>query len=358
MPVTALSVKDFTAFSETSLDFTPGLNIFIGANAVGKTHLMKLVYAVLKTAEAVSVNGAIGWEQLGLKLGLKLSGVFKPDGDRIGRLVKRARGRNHAEVTLRCGSGETHQTTFHFSTLDRIEIKQWSVPTTASCVFLPAHEVLSIYPNLIPTYQSRELSFDETIYDLCVALSAAPLRGPRLNQANELLEPLEEAILRRVVMKGGRFYLQSRGEGMLEAPLVAEGLRKLGQLMHLVANGSLARAGVLFWDEPETNLNPKLTTTVARMLLALAGAGVQIFVTTHDYFLTNELSVAAEYGTPAGREAKLRYFCLSRPKSRSPIQVQCGDTIADIEDNPILEEFAAHYDRQQQLFNQSKLSKE
>ena len=145
---------------------------------------------------------------------------------------------------------------------------------------------------------------------------------------------------------------------MLEAPLVAEGLRKLGQLMHLVANGSLARAGVLFWDEPETNLNPKLTTTVARMLLALAGAGVQIFVTTHDYLLTNELSVAAEYGTPAGRAAKLRFFCLSRPKARSPIQVQYGDTIADIEENPILQEFAAHYDRQQQLFNQSKSSKE
>jgi energy-coupling factor transporter ATP-binding protein EcfA2 len=357
MTVTALSVKDFTAFSETSLDFSPGLNVLIGANAVGKTHLMKLIYTVLKTTEAASVDGAIGWEQLGLKLGLKLSGVFKPDGDRVGRLVKRARGRKHAEVTLRCGSDETHETIFRFTTLDKIEVKQWSVPTTTSCVFLPAHEVLSIYPNLIPAYQSRELSFDETIYDLCVALSAAPLRGPRLNQANELLKPLEKAVLRRVVMKGGRFYLQSQGEGMLEAPLVAEGLRKLGQLMHLIANGSLARAGVLFWDEPETNLNPKLTTTVARMLLALAGAGVQIFVTTHDYLLTNELSVAAEYGTPAGRAAKPRFFCLSRPKPRRPIQVQYGDTIADIEENPILQEFAAHYDRQQQLFNQSKSSK-
>jgi len=40
---------------------------------------------------------------------------------------------------------------------------------------------------------------------------------------------LEEALGARVVMdaKSGRFYLQVPGEGLMEMPLVAEGLRNL-----------------------------------------------------------------------------------------------------------------------------------
>jgi energy-coupling factor transporter ATP-binding protein EcfA2 len=126
--------------------------------------------------------------------------------------------------------------------------------------------------------------------------------------------------------------------------------------MHLITNGSLTQAGVLFWDEPETNLNPRLITVVARILLTLAGAGVQVFLATHDYLLTNELSVVAEYGTSEGTAAKPRFFCLSRPRPRQPVQVQWGDTIADLSTNPILEEFAAHYDREQKLFAQTRPS--
>ena len=45
---------------------------------------------------------------------------------------------------------------------------------------------------------------------------------------------------------------------MIEFTLLAEGLRKLGLLWLLIRNGSLKPGAVLFWDEPETNLNPKL----------------------------------------------------------------------------------------------------
>lgn len=31
----------FTAFRKLQLDFSPGLNVLIGPNATGKTHLMK-----------------------------------------------------------------------------------------------------------------------------------------------------------------------------------------------------------------------------------------------------------------------------------------------------------------------------
>ena len=40
-----LAVKNFTAFPEAQLDFAEGLNVIIGENGTGKTHLLKLPYA-------------------------------------------------------------------------------------------------------------------------------------------------------------------------------------------------------------------------------------------------------------------------------------------------------------------------
>ena len=42
----------------------------------------------------------------------------------------------------------------------------------------------------------------------------------------------------------------------------------------------------LFWDEPESNINPMYIPIIVDLLLALSRNGVQIFVSTHDYFFS------------------------------------------------------------------------
>jgi hypothetical protein len=217
-------------------------------------------------------------------------------------------------------------------------------------VFVPTNEVLSIYPGFIAAYERRELSFDETVRDLCVDLSASPLRSVSPPVLAEVVSELDEAVGGKTVLRGDRFYVLLSEDWPLEAAMLAEGLRKLAAVTQLIRNGSLAENGVLFWDEPETNLNPKLITVLARVLMKLAGAGIQVFIATHDYLLADELSLAAEYQTPDGVAAKTKFFCLLRAGPREPVQVQFGDTLTDIEANPILEEFSAHYDREQNLF--------
>jgi len=348
--VTALSLKNFTAFDDVRFDFSPGINVLIGANATGKSHVMKAIYAVVKAARQLRLQGSssgVQGNRLEVMLAEKLHGVFKPDG-RIGRLVTRTRGRKRAEVRI---VFKSEQFQFDLNTRDQLTVHKQATPQIDDCLFLPTRELLSMYPGFIAAYKDRELSFDETYYDLCVALSASRLKGPRLESAKRLIEPLEKTLLTQVVLKEGRFYLQSRGEGEMEAHLAAEGFRKLGSLKHLVLNGSLSKANVLFWDEPEVNLNPRLITAVVQLLSTLAAAGVQIFIATHDYLLVNELSLAAEYETAAGKAAKTRFICLTRDKPASPIEVHSGNTIAEIEDNPILEEFAVHYEREQALFH-------
>jgi predicted ATPase len=50
--------------------------------------------------------------------------------------------------------------------------------------------------------------------------------------------------------------------------MAAEGIRKLGILQLLLQNHQLdpGRTGPLFWDEPETNMNPKLMKLLVEIL--------------------------------------------------------------------------------------------
>lgn len=74
---------------------------------------------------------------------------------------------------------------------------------------------------------------------------------------------------------------------LLSSGMTAEGFRKIGVLQRLLSNGSLnpGTSGPLLWDEPESNLNPKLMKDLVHALLELARNGQQVILATHDYVL-------------------------------------------------------------------------
>jgi recombinational DNA repair ATPase RecF len=45
--IQSLSLKQFTAFEEAKFDFSPSINVLIGENATGKSHVMKILYTML-----------------------------------------------------------------------------------------------------------------------------------------------------------------------------------------------------------------------------------------------------------------------------------------------------------------------
>ena len=50
----------------------------------------------------------------------------------------------------------------------------------------------------------------------------------------------------------------------------------------------------------------------------------------------------------------MRFFALYKSDRITGVNVESGQTLADIEHNPILEEFAAHYDRESVFFENSE----
>jgi energy-coupling factor transporter ATP-binding protein EcfA2 len=334
--ISRLKVQRFTAFEDAEFVFAPGVNVLIGENGTGKSHVLKLLYTL---SEAVRRQhrgeGLDGLGPLATADFVKemLRGVFLPE--EIGRLVRRAPGRQAAEISLAWTNGASLE----------VEVGPGnSISTTLDgdfsglqeAVFIPTREMLSIYPGFTAAWLKRESEFDRTYFELSKQLGLKLLRGARDEPRRALLEPLEQAIHARVRQENGRFYLKYEDGGDIEAPLAAEGHRKLAMLAYLIANGSLTANGFLFWDEPEASINPSLARTTGNVIFGLARLGLQNFVTTHDYVLASEASLQA--GSDASATSA-RFFALGRAQGHVGVAVETGERLTDLERNPILDAF-------------------
>lgn len=340
MALTRLKLNQFTVFDDAEFEFCSGINVFIGKNSTGKSHALKVMYALLRGLKQSSEEQASESRRDKL-IAERLTRIFLPD--ELDRLIRRPalepeRGAellltgdngSDAAVILKDGITTMGPTTFQ--------------PPTP--LYIPSRDVLAISEGFIRLYEKREISFDETYVDLCRALEDVPLRQPP-----EILGQIESVLGGKVEQKqGGRFYIKIGGEEF-EAHLVGEGLRKIAIVVRLIANGVLTKGSVLFWDEPEAGLNPQMIAEVSGFIRGLAAWGVQIFIATHDYLLSNRLSLAA--GSGVAPQVPTRFFSLHRAAANDPIEVEEGSTLEELQNNPIVRAHTEYYAYQRKLFAQ------
>lgn len=317
-----LELENFSAFKQAEFNWVNGVNVLIGANGTGKTHVLKVMYALQMT----------GHDEYALKN--KLISVFRPSKSLVSRLVNRKTGSNAAVIKLTAKNNKKIKLEFDntrhktFKTLG-----DWQVEN--SPVFIPVKEVLSFAPGFISLYDKYELAFEEIYYDIIKQAYLPARKGPPLSDEQPLLELIRKTVGGRVSLDGDEFLLAS-GNKNLEITLVAEGHRKLALIWQLIHNGSLFSNNTLFWDEPEANLNPSLMKEVAQILLMLAERGVQIFVATHNYAFLRELDYAKA-------NIPTRYFALDLTKDEG-VKAYPFDTYQSVQPNKIAEEYQRLYD--------------
>lgn len=360
-----LTLKNFAKFSELTIDFSPRINIVIGENSTGKTQLLKAAYVA---------NAALSDELQGADLAKRLCRIYRPAGDSLGKLVHHGTpGGVHAELEAQFAGGQRLHAKFTSSSKTVALPSIAAQPSLGAPLFLPSKEVLSLLRGIksnTADINTIEPIFDSTYLDLCDKLMVT---SPR--KADEMIErdPRFAAVYEKLVNAlEGRFsltelggtvlmsfepghyqeqrdkdqhdlntrmqtkFLAKRGES-ISVNMAAEGIRKLGILQLLMKNRQLnsGRSGTLFWDEPETNMNPKLMRLLVEILLELSRNGQQIILATHDYVLLKWFDLLLD----KDKEDHVRFHSLYCNPGSAEIKIASTENYLDIKPNPIDEAF-------------------
>jgi predicted ATPase len=347
----SLVVENFVAFQKR-LEWKEhaSLNVIIGENDTGKTHLLKLIYAMARAIEDYGKK-KIGPEpkELSELLAHKLRWTFLPQKLELGRLVSRGSG-NRLSVDLRWNTGGHLKFAFGKDTNSKIvEIDTNGLADLAGnkASFLPPKEILSIFEAIVATRETVELaSFDDTYYDLVQDYRQPTMKGKLQDNIQQVFKHLED------VTGGGEVELEKdgnivfrRGKEVFNMHQTAEGIKKIGILSRLMRNRRLTPVGgcMLFVDEPEVNLHPKAIVLFAEMLHEFAQSGIQVYVTTHSYFLLKRLEQMA-------RETKADYSLLDlRKDNGAGVTGTVTKLLNGLPQNPIVQESLRLFDRDVQL---------
>lgn len=329
MPLTRIKIENFTVFEDITIPFSKGLNILVGENGMGKTHVMKLAYAACQ-----SRKHDVSFSQ-------KTTMLFRPDQSGIGRLVNRNKnGENTARVLV---ESDIAQIGMSFSTKTKkwdAEVKseeKWEKQMSGTTsVFIPAKEILSNAWNLDAAVKMGNVEFDDTYLDIIAAAKIDISTDVDSVARKKYLKILQKISNGKVTVQDDRFYLKPGTQAKLEFNLVAEGIRKIALLWQLIKNGTLEKGSVLFWDEPEANINPKYIPVLAELLIMLEKERVQIFVSTHDYFLSKYIEVKRE------KDSDVQYISLYKDE-KNQVQCEIAKEFELLEHNTIMDTFRQLY---------------
>ena len=368
--ISRLHLKNFIAFADLGIDFSPGINIVIGENGTGKTQLLKAILAL-------SGPAAHG-EQAGEQLARKLCRLYHPLSNQVGEL-RRTGARGEAQLSATFASGQEIAAQFSGSATGA-KVSANTNGEAAPAIFIPTKEVLSLVRGLTaeqPHLPTIERIFDDGYLDLAHQLVK---EGANDLNAKVQLDPRFASIVPRLTNLIGGQYLLENGRFVFEpgryvekdaatrskaqhaqmyqdstewkfvpgskqrlsSGMTAEGFRKIGVLQRLLGNGSLnpGSTGPLLWDEPESNLNPKLMKDLVQVLLELARNGQQVILATHDYVLLKWFDLLMD----RGKSDHVVFHRLYREEGHQAIRSESHSDYSIVGRSAISNTFAELYD--------------
>jgi AAA15 family ATPase/GTPase len=343
-----INIKNFLTFKEFEIKkFTP-VNIIIGPNDSGKTALLKLLYGVSKSLEDYSQKQGVIGNSYKRILSEKLFNTFQPRKSGLGELVtKGANEKLQVSLVYENKSREQLQFSFGESTTNSIVDCTETINTAAfsidyNALFIPSKEVLTAFDAIALTReQYNMIGFDDTYYDLILDLRVPTQQGKITSELINVNKDLED-LFEGTIVQGNKEnpFIFKKGKAEYTMPLTAEGIKKIGILTTLIRNRRLRKNTLLFMDEPETALHPKAVRSLAEMIVMMSNAGVQVFITSHNYFLIKQLAIIA-------KRDDTDISCVSLTKEKAyPVHYTVENMKNGLPQNPIIEEALAMFNEE------------
>lgn len=329
-----ISIKNFGPLVDIDCNLGK-LNLLIGHNGSGKTFFLKALYTALKTVEQYGrgketrtanelLEEALYWTfQVG-----SLSNLVRKGGDFL-------------EFSMKAGSDKCFSYSFGATTTKQIKtLDNTFPPTNVNSIFIPAKEIVSLQDVILRLFdEDRAFGFDKTYVDLSRALGKT-LKGRNYKFFSEARKQLKEAVGGRIEYDNGKdsWVFRDKDKRIFNINATSEGIKRLGILDSLLGNHYLSQDSVVIIDEAEANLHPEMIHRFMDILVMLAQSGLQIFISTHSYFVIKNLYILAQ-------QNKMSIPSLSFEDGR----VEQSDLLDGMPDNPIIGESIEIYKREIEL---------
>jgi len=358
--ITKMHVKNFTVFEDETFEFGRNLNVIVGVNGTGKTHLLKLAYLFARLGWEAHSDGQYRggsppaerpWEEVfAVRASDDLRGLFMARSEREltrwGAAVAEVCAWAEADgIGFALRSGGTVETMIH-SDFSYPPPNAWLDGET---VLVPASDVLSRDPGLRPVLKRYAVREEQTTEALLDIVQGAPLKREHVRP--ELRQIVTEMHARmggkpEVDPDGNVFIVTDEGH-RVAASMAAQGHLRLATIALLLTRLTLDAGSVICWDEPEANMNPALMTAACKAILDFARAGIQMFVATHSLFMLRELHMLTK--SPVYEGLDTRYVGLHR--TDSGVHVTQGREDVDLGELAMLDEELRQSDRYMDLEN-------
>lgn len=295
--IKCFKIKEYRQFESAKFDNFSNINLFIGKNDTGKTTILKFLYANCSELREIVDNGE------------KDISVYSSINRHQNKIIMDISNSNNDSInftiakTIRLGLNYANEYNFDFT----ISNSKNEIITSKENIndfnydykslFIPAKEILSIM-NSIAYLKSKGISdFDDSYNDIVFEI----LTQKNVDEAN-FLEVFKNKSKYdfyngkvKMLNNGNKKVVYYRNDGeVYDINFVAEGIKKLGIFPILHNTGNLTKKTVLFIDEPENSLHPKLVREFMRFLVDISKDEVQIFMASHNSFVLNQLSNIAE----------------------------------------------------------------
>ncbi|MEI0493188.1 AAA family ATPase [Brachyspira intermedia] len=338
MYVENVRIKNFTVFKDCYTDFSKGVNIFIGENGTGKTHLLKAIYCL--DSNIYTDNEEYGeyyyfslMNQFPLNSGLLLNN--KHDINNLWKIIF------NNDLYLHCNTPpQIENNDYLLKHSNKIVnlyvldiLNNYPFPFNKKFAYIPCKDILTNSKGFISLYNKREVSFESVYYDILNKAFVPQLRELDL-YLEDITKKIENAIGGIVIQKDEVFFIKYKDFGEVQFTMVAEGHKKLALLWLLIKNGEIDKDTILLFDEPESNLNPKLTRVLVEILLSLSRLGVQIFLATHNNFIIEDFELQRKEND----KIKFHSFYFDEDKNNG-VLIESSEYLNNIHHNSIEDKF-------------------
>lgn len=289
MMIENFQIKNCGLLKDVKLDKTSSINLIIGENDTGKTFILKALYTIVKSLETFQKGDSN--QTYRTVISEKFKWTFNLE--KIGDLVTKGIAEKLC-IEARVDDQNIY-TSFSSNAIKEVgDVMSQVHNRDAQSIFIPAKEVLSL-SSIIRTSRERDqvFGFDDTYLDLVNALELDPTRGKNSADFASIREKLGQLIDGKVERKNNQWIFK-KGNKQFAIFTTAEGVKKIAILDRLIGNRTIGKSSILFIDEPEAVLHPKAVIEFLEIIKILADAGIQIFMTTHSYFVIKKLQLIAQ----------------------------------------------------------------